>query len=74
MTEQEVRAVVEQLLSRLNAGELAMPAAQVPTPARIPEQTPEQDGQQTAEGQTGTGTTGESELSTDVLPQDEPFV
>lgn len=27
-------------------------------------QTPEQDGQQTAEGQTGTGTTGESELST----------
>ena len=37
-------------------------------------QTPEQDGQQTAEGQTGTGTTGESELSTDVLPQDEPFV
>ena len=26
MTEQEVRAVVEQLLSRLNAGELAMPA------------------------------------------------
>lgn len=31
-------------------------------------QTPEQDGQQTAEGQTGTGTTGESELSTDVLP------
>ena len=44
MTEQEVRAVVEQLLSRLNAGELAMPAAQVPTPARIPEQTPEQDG------------------------------
>ena len=44
MTEQEVRAVVEQLLSRLNAGELAMPAAQVPTPARIPAQTPEQDG------------------------------
>ena len=44
MTEQEVRAVVERLLSRLNAGELAMPAAQVPTPARIPEQTPEQDG------------------------------
>ena len=37
-------------------------------------ETPEQDGQQTAEGQTGTGTTGESELSTDVLPQDEPFV
>lgn len=37
-------------------------------------QTPEQDGQQTAEGQTGTGTTGESGLSTDVLPQDEPFV
>ena len=37
-------------------------------------QTPAQDGQQTAEGQTGTGTTGESELSTDVLPQDEPFV
>ena len=44
MTEQEVRAVVEQLLSRLNAGELAMPAAQVPTPARIPAQTPEQGG------------------------------
>ena len=44
MTEQEVRAVVERLLSRLNAGELAMPAAQVPTPARIPAQTPEQEG------------------------------
>ena len=37
-------------------------------------QTPEQDGQQTAEGQTGTGTTGESGLSPDVLPQDAPFV
>ena len=37
-------------------------------------QTPEQDGQQTAEGQTGTGTTGETGTSADVLPQDEPFV
>ena len=37
-------------------------------------QTPEQGGQQTSEGQTGTGTTGESGLPTDVLPQDEPFV
>lgn len=37
-------------------------------------QTPEQGGQQTTEGQTGTGTTGESGLPTDVLPQDEPFV
>ena len=45
MTEQEVRAVVEQLFSAGSMlGELAMPAAQVPTPARIPEQTPEQDG------------------------------
>ena len=44
MTEQEVREVVEQLLKRLNAGELGAPAAGASAPARAASQPPQQGG------------------------------